>query len=91
MIKLKSVSIKLGSCILTFEYTDSTKQVKTIEINRSEITDRLRKLKALVGRELTMLDLKLIILRLFGEVREGQQPLLEDFDYSPYIGLDLEA
>jgi len=90
MIKLKQVQTSLGEAYLTFEY-DKESVVNTITINKQDIVDRLKTVKQNLGRSLTIQDAKLIIIRLINELREGKTPLSEDFDYSQFIGVDIET
>jgi hypothetical protein len=90
MIRLKQVQTSLGDAYLTFEY-DKESVVNTITINKQDIVDRLKTVKQNLGRPLTLQDAKLVIIRLINELREGKTPLSEDFDYSQFIGVDIET
>jgi hypothetical protein len=90
MIKLKQVQTSLGDAYLTFEY-DKEGVVNTVTINKRDIVNRLLTVKQSLGRTLTIQDAKLVIIRLINELREGKTPLSEDFDYSQFIGVDIET
>jgi hypothetical protein len=90
MIKLKQVQTSLGEAYLTFEY-DKESIVNTVTINKQDIVDRLKTVKQNLGRPLAIQDAKLVIIRLINELREGKTPLSEDFDYSQFIGVDIET
>jgi len=90
MIKLAQVQTIQAECYLTFEYTHA-EQTLTVTINRSDIIERLKTVKKILGRALTLQDAKLAIVRMINEIREGKQQLTEEFDYSKVIGVDLEA
>jgi len=90
MIKLKQVQTSLGDAYLTFEY-DKEGVVNTVTINKRDIVSRLLTVKQNLGRTLTIQDVKLVTVRLINELREGKTPLSEDFDYSQFIGVDIET
>jgi hypothetical protein len=90
MIKLKQVQTSLGEAYLTFEY-DKESVVNTVTINKQDIVERLKTVKQNLGRPLAIQDAKLVIIRLINELREGKTPLSEDFDYSQFIGVDIET
>jgi hypothetical protein len=90
MIKLKQIQTNLGDAYLTFEY-DKEGITSTVTINKRDIVSRLLTVKQNLGRALTLQDAKLVIIRLINELREGKTPLSEDFDYSQFIGVDIET
>lgn len=90
MIKLKQIQTNLGDAYLTFEY-DKEGITSTVTINKRDVVSRLLTVKQNLGRALTLQDAKLIIIRLINELREGKTPLSEDFDYSQFIGVDIET
>lgn len=90
MIKLKTVTTNMGDLVLTFEYTRETETV-TAQINVWDVLERVKAAKKIFGRQLTLLDLKQIIVQMINELREGKTVLSETFDYSSFIGVDLEA
>lgn len=89
MIKLRQVKTIMGDAYLEFEYSQDS-ETKTITVDRRDVLARLLKVKQLLGRNPTAQDLKEIIIRLVSELREGQQPLTTEFDYTQFIGVDLE-
>lgn len=90
MIKLKQIQTSLGEAYLTFEY-DKEGFANTVTINKRDIVSRLLTVKQNLGRPLAIQDAKLVIIRLINELREGKTPLSEDFDYSQFIGVDIET
>lgn len=97
MIKLKKVDTYLSDAYLVFEYdrvipgSDPPETVIVeVSIDRREIIRRLRALKQLVGRQIALLDLKEIIIRMINELREGKEPFVKEYDLTQFIGVDLE-
>jgi len=90
MIKIVSVTRNLGDVYITFQY-DREGVDFTVTLDAREIVERMKQLKALIGRSLTLNDLRNVVVTMINEIREGRQPLLETFRYEDYIGVDLEA
>lgn len=90
MIKLVKVETILGEAVLTFGVSvEGTTQ--TIIIYENEIFKRLAQVKQLLGTELTLQDMKNVVVTLINELRKGKKSLIERFNYTQYIGVDLEA
>lgn len=90
MIKLIRIDIEQGITSFIFEY-DLEDEVLTLEINEREIIERARDFYRLLGRTPSVQDLKAIVIQVVNEVRRGKRPFLEKYDYSKWIGVDLEA
>jgi len=90
LIKIIQVQRSTGDVYLTFQYNLGG-QIKTIVVDTREIIERMKSLKVLVGRPLTLTDLKNIVITMINEIRVGKQPLLETFSYENYINIDLET
>lgn len=90
MIKLKQIKTHHGVTYLLFEY-DKGEEVLSTEIAERDVVERLKQLRGLVSRKVTLQDLKDVIVAMVGEVRRGKMTLPERFDYSNFIDVDLEA
>ena len=90
MIRLKQITTENAEIILLFEY-DQDDQVCTVKLSYDDIRERLKRIKDFLGRSLTIQDVKLIIIKIINEIRANQIPLLERFDLSQFIGVDLET
>jgi hypothetical protein len=73
-----------------FEY-DLDEEVFMLEINEREIIEKAREFRILLGRNPTVQDLREIVIQIVNEVRRGKRPFLERYDYSQWIGANLEA
>ncbi|MEM3383842.1 MAG: hypothetical protein QXF43_04180 [Nitrososphaerales archaeon] len=89
MIKITKVERTMGETKITFQY-DKDENIFTQTVDESEIIERMKELKKIVGRRLTQQDLKDVIIALINEIREGKSVLLEKFPYENLIGVDLE-
>jgi len=90
VIRLKQVTVEQGVTTFLFEY-DLAGATYEKKIDEREIVEKLKSLSALLGRKPTLQDFREIIVQIVNEVRRGRQPFLERFDYSQFIGVDLEA
>ena len=90
MIKLKQITTENAEIILLFEY-DQGGQVYSVKFSYNYIRERLKRIKDILGRSLTIQDLKFVIIKIINEIRANQIPLLERFDLSQFIGVDLET
>jgi hypothetical protein len=90
MIKITQVRRDLGDVYLTFQY-DREGADFTVTLDAREIVERMKQLKQLIGRPLTLQDLRNVVVTMINEIRRGGQPLLETFRYEDYIGVDLEG
>jgi len=90
MIKLTAVSTVNGEVTLTFQvdFPDST--IRTVQIPLAEIVEKLKTVKQVLGRNVTVQDAKDVIVTLVNQIRQEKSPITERFDFSPYIGVDLE-
>jgi hypothetical protein len=53
--------------------------------------DRLISVRALLGRPLTVTDARQAIVSIINEVRRGKSGVPENFDFTPYINVELEG
>lgn len=90
MIKLIRIDIEQGITSFIFEY-DLEDEILTLEINEREVIEKAREIRMLLGRNPTVQDLQEIVIQIVNEVRRGKRPFLEKYDYSKWIGVDLEA
>lgn len=90
MIRLKQITVEQGITAFLFEY-DLDGMIYEIEIDEREMIEKLKEVQRLLGRRPTLQDLEEIITQIVNEVRQGRKPFLERFDYSQFIGVDLEA
>jgi len=90
MIKITQVQRTTGDVYIRLDY-DQDGKTNTLTIDTREIVERLKQVRSLLGRPLTLTDLRQIVVTMVNEIRQGKQPLLEVFPYENYIGVDLEA
>jgi len=90
VIKITQVQRTTGDVYIRLEYDDDGKTL-TVTVAAREIVERMKQVRSLLGRPLTLVDLRQVIVTMMSEIRQGKQPLLEVFLYEDYIGVDLEA
>lgn len=89
MIKVKQVKVENGKCTVTVEYSIG-KDVKQLKIDFDEVSDRLRQVSRLLGREATEQDLKDALRAIVKEAREKGEAAKQPFDPLNLVGVDLE-
>lgn len=92
-VKITQVTASSGEVILmvTFDVPVGSGVLHVFGIHKQYLVDRLIKIRDLLGRPLTMADAKLALVQIINEVRRGKQGVPEDFDFTPYIGVELET
>ena len=91
MIKLKQIVTTHGEAVLVFDVSFPDETVQEVEITLGEIKGKLKILKSVVGRQLTLKDVKDVIVNIVNLLRQDKQALEERFDFSQWIGVDLEG
>ena len=79
-----------GETTLIFDCDGFPEGVRRVEIPFSEVADRLRIVRDILGRELTMRDARDVVVNMVNQMRREGKPLPERFDFAIYIGRDLE-
>lgn len=92
-IKITQVSTASGEVVLTivFDNPKDSAQLQTLKLRKQDYVERLLALKNLVGRPLTIADAKDVLLKIVTEERAGLAGIPEDFNFAPYIDVELEA
>jgi hypothetical protein len=92
MIRLRQVATVYGETTLIFDVDALAPDgsVTEVRIPAADLEERLRELKRLLGRDLTLSDLRDIIVALVNQIREGRKPLTERFDFAELVGVDFE-
>lgn len=92
-IKITQVSTTTGEVVLTivFDNPKDSAQLQTLKLRKQDYVERLLALKNLVGRPLTIADAKDVLLKIVAETRAGLAGIPEDFNFAPYIDVELEA
>jgi hypothetical protein len=82
-----------GHNIFTVEYseTSSNEIYHTVDIDQTDIDERVKTLQAATGKTASDTDLRNIIIRLIAEVRAGVAKLSPSFNYTGLIDVDLET
>lgn len=89
MIKLRQILTENSEIVLLFDY-DQSGQTFSVKITYNEVRERLKQIRDFLGRPLLLQDAKLVVIKIINEVRANKVPLLERFDFSQFVGVDLE-
>ena len=92
-VKITQVSTTSGEVLLTLTYDNpqGSGNFATFSLRKSDLVDRLIEVRLLLGRPLTLTDAKEAILAIINEVRKGKAGIPEDFNFAPFINIELEA
>jgi len=90
MIKLKEVNVVHGVTSLVFEY-DLEGQTYTVEVNELVLYQRYNDVKRLLNHNLSLQDIKQIVVGYVNEVRDEKIFVDKKVDYDQFIGMDLEG
>jgi hypothetical protein len=93
MIKITQVTVENGEINLTISYDMPDKTTKTFKLNYLDLVERLKNIRQLLGRSLTVKDAKEVLIAIVNQVRAGKQDLPESFltTLQSSVGVDLEA
>ena len=89
VIKLTQIIRNLGEIIFVVEYSDNA-ATKTVNIRKEELVAKLKQVRQLLGRPITLQDVREVIIAIVKELRLGGSPLPEDPVLDSYIGVNLE-
>jgi hypothetical protein len=92
-IKITSISLTSGEIILgiAFDNPSGSGKMQSFNLRKQDLVDRLVQVRQLLGRPLTLTDARQSVVAVVNEVRSGRQGVPEDFDFKPYIGVELET
>jgi len=90
MIKLKQVMTVYGETTLIFDCDGFPEGVRTVPVPLADVIEKLKTVKEILGRSVTLQDAKAVIVTLINEMRRQKSPITERFDFTQYIGVDLE-
>ena len=92
-VKITQISATSGEILLTLTYDNpkGSGNLATFSLKKIDLLNRLIEVRLLLGRPLTLTDVKEAILAIVNEVRKGQTGIPEDFNFTPFINIELEA
>lgn len=92
-LKISAVSTSTGEISLTISYDNPSGSgtMFSFQLRKQDLVDRLISIRSLLGRPLTLTDARQAIVSIINEVRIGQSGVPENFDFTPYIGVELET
>ena len=92
-VKITQVSTSTGEILLTLSYDDpkGSGTIKTFLLRKNDLYSILGKVCQELGRTATLTDAQQAIVSIIRELRSGAQFLPANFDFTPYIGVELET
>jgi hypothetical protein len=92
-IKITQVSTSTGEILLTIAYDNPKGSGKmfSFTMQKEQLFENLTEVYDLLGRQLTLTDAQQAIVAIINKVRQGQTGIPGNFDFTPYIGVELET
>lgn len=90
MIRLTLVEMRNGETTLVFQADGFPNGTETVEIPLTDVVERLKTVKQILGGSVTIQDAKNVIVTIINQLRQGKTSIAERFDFKPYIGVDIE-
>jgi len=93
MIKITQVTVENGEINLTITYDMPDVTTKTFKLNYLDLVERLKTVRQLLGRPLTVKDAKEALIAIVNQIRAGKKDLPESFlaALQSSVGVDLEV
>jgi hypothetical protein len=92
-IKITQVSTSGGQIMLTIAYDNpkGSGNLGTFQVSYQDLKGRLVEVAALLGRNMTLTDAEQVLVEIINEVRRNQAGIPQSFDFTPYVGVELET
>lgn len=92
-VKITSVQTSGGEIVLTVTYDNpkGSGNLSTFSLHYRDLVDRLVQVKNLLGRALTIADAQQALIEIINETRSNQSGIPQNFDFTSYIGVELES
>jgi hypothetical protein len=92
-VKITSVHTSGGEIVLTITYDNpkGSGKLTTFSLHYRDLVDRLVQVKNLLGRTLTLTDAQQALVEIINETRSNQSGIPQNFDFTSYIGVELET
>ena len=93
MIKITQVIVENGEINLTITFDMPDETTTTFKLNYLDLVERLKTVRQLLGRPLTVKDAKEALIAIVNQIRAGKKDLPESFlaALQSSVGVDLEA
>lgn len=92
-VKITQVTTSTGQIILTITYDNpkGSGTLYTFQLSYQSLVNRLVQVATLLGRSITLTDAQQALVEIINEVRKNQAGIPQNFDFTPYIGTELET
>jgi hypothetical protein len=92
-VKITSVQTSSGEIVLTVTYDNpkGSGNLSAFSLHYRDLVDRLVQVKNLLGRALTIADAQQALVEIINETRSNQSGIPQNFDFTSYIGVELES
>jgi len=92
-VKITQVSTSAGEIVLTITYDNpkGSGNLSTFQLHYRDLVSRLVQVTALLGRSVTFTDAQQVLVEIINEVRKNQGGIPQNFNFTPYISVELEG
>jgi hypothetical protein len=92
-IKITQIAASAGEVVLTvsYDFPIGSGVVKSFKLKKTDLYERLKQVEDLLGRAISLADAQLAIVAFTNEMRKGTSTIPEDFNFAPYINVELET
>lgn len=92
-IKITQVSTSAGQIMLTVTYDNpkGSGTLYTFQLSYQNLVDQLVEVGSLLGRNVTLTDAQQVLVAIINGVRKNAAGIPQNFDFTPYINVELEA
>jgi hypothetical protein len=92
-IKITQVSSASGEIILTIAYDNpkGSGALNTFQLSYQDLKNKLAQVAVLLGRNVTLTDAQQVLVEIVNEARKSVGGIPQTFNFTPYIGVELEA
>jgi hypothetical protein len=92
-VKITQVTTSSGQIMLTVTYDNpkGSGALYTFQLGYQALVNRLVQVAALLGRNITLTDAQQALVEIINEVRKNQAGIPQSFDFTLYIGTELET
>ena len=92
-IKISQLSTSTGEILLTlsFDNPKGSGTMQTYTLRKDQLYNILAQVGTLLGRPVTLTDAQQSVVGIVNQIRAGTLLLPINFDFAPYVGVELET
>ena len=76
---------------VTYDNPKGSGTLRTFQLSYRDLINRLVQVSGLLGRNVTLTDAQEALVEIINEVRKNQADIPQNFNFTPYISVELEG